>query len=128
MLAFLAQWTWLRSYPQDRNCFVSVGNDVSQLTKVTYGVHQGSVLTPSLFNLYMLPQGLIMQNKNTAYHCYADHTQLYTAQSPADCQAGYRSAVPVYWAVKDWVCQTFLQLNKDKTQIIAFGVKDDLVC
>ena len=62
--------SWFRSYLQDRNYLVSIGNYVSGLTYVT-------ILEPSLFSLYMLLLGLIMQN-NIDYHCYADNTQIYS--------------------------------------------------
>ena len=40
----------------------------------TCGVPVRSILGPSLFNLYMLPLGLIIQNIMSAYHCYAVDT------------------------------------------------------
>lgn len=87
-------------------------------------VPQGLILGPSLFNIYMLPLGQIMRNNNIDHHCYADDTQIYVALSPND----YRPIdllCQCIEQVKDWMCQNFLQLNKDKTEIIVFGAKKE---
>jgi retron-type reverse transcriptase len=104
---------WFRSYLQNRNYFVSIGDFVSESTNVMCGVPQGSILGPSLFNIYMLPLGQIMHNNNIDHHCYADDTQIYVSLSPNDpvdllCQCIEQ--------VIDWICQNFLQLNDDKTE------------
>ena len=117
---------WFRSYLQDRNYFVSIGNYTSDQTNLTCGVPQGSILGPVLFNLYMLPLGLIMQKNKIAYHNYADDTQLYIALS-SDDYAPIDSLCQCINQINDWMCQNFLQLNKDKTEIIVFGAKEERV-
>ena len=115
---------WFRSYLQNRNYFVSIGDFVSESTNVTCGVPQGSILGPSLFNIYMLPLGQIMQNNNIDHHCYADDTQIYVSLSPND----YRPIdllCQCIEQVKEWMCRNFLQLNEDKTEIIVFGSKTE---
>jgi len=53
-------------------------------------------------------------------------TQLYISLSPNNyspidslCQCTYE--------VSGWMCQNFLQLNTDKTEVIAFGNKDEVL-
>ena len=69
------------------------------------GIPQGPVLGPFLFNLYKLPQGLILRN-NIDYHSYADDTQIYLAVSPDD----YSLLDCVSEKVNNWMSQNCLQI------------------
>jgi len=73
------------------------------------------------------PNELNNEEKNKiAYHSYADNTQLYLALSPKD-YSPIDSLCQCIDEVNSWLCQNFLQLNKDKTNIIAFGNKDEVL-
>lgn len=117
---------WFRSYLEEWRYFVTIGNYQSDEVTMTYGVPQGSVLGPLLFSLYMLPLGQILQHSNVNYHSYADDTQIYLALSPDDCSP-IESLCHCLEQVKNWMNQNFLQLNRDKTEVIVFGNQEKRV-
>ncbi len=91
---------------------------------MTCGVPQASVLALLLFSLYMLPLSQIMRKNQITYHSYADDTQIYLALSPNDYSLidSLRQCIDEF---NSWMCQNFLQLNKEK-KVIAFGNKDEV--
>ncbi len=117
---------WFRSYLEGRGYYVSIGEHKSKWTSMTCGIPQGSILAPLLFSLYMLPLSQIIRKNQIAYHSYADDTQIYPALFPND----YRpidSLCQCIDEINSWMCQNFLQLNKEKTEVIAFGNKDEVL-
>ncbi len=80
----------------------------------------------SLFSLYMLPLSQIMRRNQIAYHSYADDTQIYLALSPND-YSHIDSLCQCIDEINSWMGQNFLQLNKEKTEVIAFGKKDEFL-
>uniref|UniRef100_A0A3B1JQH4 Reverse transcriptase domain-containing protein n=1 Tax=Astyanax mexicanus TaxID=7994 RepID=A0A3B1JQH4_ASTMX len=111
---------WFSSYLQGRKYFVEMENNVSETVPVTCGVPQGSILGPLLFNLYMIPLGEIMRDYGISYHSYADDTQIYMALCPNN-YGPIDSLCKCLEQINKWMGQNFLQLNKDKTEIILFG-------
>ncbi len=91
---------------------------------MTCGVPQGSIIAPLLFSLYMLPLSQIMRKNQITYHSYADNTQIYLALSPNDYSPIDSLCID---EINSWMCQNFLQLNKEKTEVIAFGNKDEVL-
>ena len=93
---------------------------------MTCGVPQGSILGPLLFNIHMLPLAQIMKNNKISYHSYADDTHIYVTISPGD-YAPIQTLSKCIEQINDWMCQNFLQLNKDKTEVMVFGAKAERI-
>ncbi len=106
--------------------YVSIEEYKSKWTSMTCGVPQGSILAPLLFSLYMLPLSQIMRKNQIAYHSYANDTQIYLALSPNN-YSPIDSLCQCIDEINSWMCQNFLQLNKEKTEVIAFGNKDEVL-
>ena len=82
----------------------------SETHKIKCGVPQGSILGPTLFNLYMLPLGDIIRRHGISFHIYADDTQLYIAVSP-DNTGPIDVLFNCILDINTWMAANFLQLN-----------------
>ncbi len=101
------------SYLEGRGYYVSIGEHKSKWTSMTCGVPQGSILAPLLFSLYMLP---LRSDNEEEPNClsqlcwwYPDLPSLISKwYSPID------SLCRCIDEINSWMCQNFLQLNKEK--------------
>ncbi len=73
----------------------------------------------------MLPLSQIMRKKQIDYHSYAEDIQIYLVVSPNE-YSPIDSLCQCIYGINCWVCLNFLQLNKEKTEVIAFGNKDEV--
>ena len=71
----------------------------------------------------MLPLGQIFQEYNITCHSYADNTKIYLALSPNDF-GPIDSLCLCIEKVNSWMQNSFLELIKDKTEIVVFGNKE----
>ena len=74
---------WLRSHLEGRFQQVKIGRQCSSKQKLEYGVPQGSVLRPQLFNVYTASLGRIIQTHGLECHFYADDTHIHFCQTNA---------------------------------------------
>uniref|UniRef100_A0A8C6MHV2 Reverse transcriptase domain-containing protein n=1 Tax=Nothobranchius furzeri TaxID=105023 RepID=A0A8C6MHV2_NOTFU len=110
---------WIRSYLTGRSFCVRLGDCSSDLAELPWGVPQGSILTPLLFSLYLLPLGELVRKHDVSFHLYANDCQvifpirrggLCTVQPLLDCLED----------IKLWLAQNFLCFNEHKTEVILF--------
>ena len=81
---------WFASYLSDRSQTIKIGSRLSELSKLIYGVPQGSVLGPLLFSLYTTPLSKIIRlHPHIKFHFYADDTQLYIHLSHKNASAAF---------------------------------------
>ena len=74
-LVFTGKLEWFRSYVTVRNQSVGIGCETSEPCLVSYGVPQGSILGPGLFNIYISDLPSVLEVKSL--EIYFDDSPLY---------------------------------------------------
>ena len=106
---------------------MSIDGQKSNLKENNFGVPQGSVVGPFLFNIYVRNLINTMELAGFIIHGYADdHTLLYSFH--IDFQVStMRKIVPQGLVlVANWMNEHFLKLNPTKSQVIVFYPKEHL--
>ncbi|XP_071803691.1 uncharacterized protein [Asterias amurensis] len=73
---------WFASYLSHRSQRINIGSFTSDEFPLRFGVPQGSVLGPILFNVYTAPLEAVITSYKIHYHKYADDIQLYIFYNP----------------------------------------------
>ena len=119
---------WIKSYLQDRQQLLTIGNATSEASPLTTGVPQGSVLGPLLFSLYVLPLKEIIARHSIQRHHYADDTQLYTRlriqnDHPLSMHEDIRKMEECLQEIRIWMKENKLKLNESKTELLIITTK-----
>ena len=113
---------WFKSYLCGRCQRIRVGDEVSEEIIIKYGVPQGSVLGPVLFNIYVRSLYSTVKQLKFAIHGYADDHQIYRSFKKIDEYAIMTNEIPnCFQQVSFWMIRHFLQINPGKTVVIVFG-------
>ena len=96
-------------------------------TNLNYGVAQGSVLGPILFNLYTTPLSSLISSHSLDHELFADDTQMYTCFTPNSYSDAVSCLQQTFQSISSWMSANFLALNPLKTEFMLFGTPQQLL-
>ena len=114
---------WFKSFLIGRSQRVKIGNTFSEEVIIEFGVPQGSVLGPVLFNIYIRSFYKFVNSKSSfSVQGFADDHQLLTSFSVTNqvYMLG-ENILNILTEVKNWMDSFFLKCNEKKTNIIVFA-------
>ena len=115
---------WFKSYLTGRSQRVMIGETFSEQIILSFGIPQGSVLGPVLFNIYVSSLSEVFSEAGFSTLSYADDNSGYQAFSLSSATNPLNSSIPnLIDKISEWMKEYFLKLNEDKTKIIIFGSK-----
>ena len=118
---------WFKSFLCGRCQKVRVDGFESAEIIIKFGVPQGSVLGPVLFNIYIRSLYKTSHNLNFSIHGFADDHQVFKSFN-MQCQYNILAhQIPnVFKQITKWMTSQYLLLNPGKTEIIVFGSQSTL--
>lgn len=112
---------WLKSFLTGRTQRVKIENSLSDSLPVLFGVPQGSVLGPVLFNIYASSLSLVIKNLGFNTSGYADDNNASNTFSLSFQYNIITEKLPnLVTQIHEWMNSFFLKMNPDKTEIIMF--------
>ena len=112
---------WIKSYFTQRSEVVCINGTPSKSQSVNYGVPQGSILGPLLFNLYISPIEDIVHAHALSILSYADDTQLYLSLSSSTIEESLLHLENCLSDLSSWFSSNKLTCNPLKTNLIYFS-------
>ena len=107
---------WFKSYLKDRKQFVSILGYESDLSTLSHGVPQGSVLGPLLFLIYINDLNKAIKH-STVYHFADDTNMLKIANSHKEIANKMNKDLK---CLNGWLLANKISLNTTKTELIFF--------
>ena len=104
-----------------RQHFVSIDSNCSSLLTARYGVPQGSILGPILFNLCVADMSSITPNSNCIQ--YADYSTLYRSCKINKKDTYIKELKKDLTSIAKWSIETNPVFKTDKTKIYAYRIK-----
>ena len=113
---------WFCSFLKNRTMRVKVNDAFSEVFVLEFGVPQGSVLGPILFNIYIRSIYKHIEVLGFSIKGFADDHQIYVSFSP-EFQLHFlcQKIKSLMHLIENLMSYYFLKLNQSKTQIIVFG-------
>ena len=117
-------YKWFVEFLRDRRQSVGIDGQKSSLKECLFGVPQGSVIGPFLFNIYVRNLIKTMEEAGFTIHGYADDHQILFSFKIDFQVAAIRSTIPQGLdIISRWMNRHFLKLNPSKSQVIIFYPK-----
>lgn len=114
--------SWFTSFLKGRTQRIRLGSIISDVVLIKFGVPQGSVLGPVLFNIYIRSIYKYVQQIGFSILGYADDHQIMKQFKPSSQGTVLTYDIEnCFSLIKSWMCQYYLQMNDSKTEIIVFG-------
>ena len=112
---------WFDSFLRGRNQHVLIQQSLSESRQVHFGVPQGSVLGPVLFNIYTRSLFDVIKDCGFGTSGYADDNNAIQSFSLHFQYGLITSQLPKLMSqIKNWMNDYFLKINPDKTEVIVF--------
>ena len=113
---------WFISFLGGRTQATSVKGCKSNFVKMRYGVPQGSVLGPALFNIYVRNFIKLLKDAGFIVYGYADDHQVITTFRIVFQYSTLCHTLPkLLQIVSQWMGSRFLKLNASKTKLLIFS-------
>ena len=113
---------WFKSFLGGRSQRVRLGDILSEEIELLFGVPQGSVLGPVLFNIYVRSLYAVVKKSGFMVQGYADDHQVYKSFKPDQQSEVLTFEIKeCFTQIQNWMQDYSLQLNPKKTEIIVFG-------
>ena len=112
---------WTLSYLTDRRQFVQIDDKLSNMATVKFGVPQGSILGPVLFNIYVAD---LQSELSTKGYQYADDTTLYIHAKPKNLEILQTTASDTLSQLSDWSDRNSLALNSTKAKLMIISTRE----
>lgn len=113
---------WFNSFICGRCQKVKIQDHESEEIIIEFGVPQGSVLGPVLFNIYIRSIYKTIKNKQFLVHGFADDHQVYKSFiKEQEYQVLVKDLPSCFAQIENWMASHYLQLNAGKTEIIVFA-------
>ena len=118
---------WLLSYLCDRRQFVQIDDKSSSCQTIAFGLFQGSILGPMIFNLYVSDLKEVIP---ASIKCsqYANDTTLYHHTPVQDLVGGVSLMNNALSELHSWSKESNLALNPDKTKSMMFSTRQMFTC
>ena len=121
---------WYKSYLSPHQMKVCVNAHYSEILNIKYGVPQGSCSKANNIATYCAPIEGVISDKSVGLRGYADDHSIRKSFKPSTPNTESETMLTLKNSVSeiaDWIAEMRLKLNQDKTELILFGLRRQLL-